>query len=107
MYRARSFTYRRVIRRADQDRGRRFTAMLDRGHGSTGSPVIETRLFGYELLNGPLVDKGTAFTDEDRASFELPVLLPPNVATLDEQVSRRMQSFLQLPTDLERYVFLR
>jgi malate dehydrogenase (oxaloacetate-decarboxylating) len=81
--------------------------MLDRGHGSTGSPVIETRLFGYELLNDPLLNKGTAFTNEERDAFELHGLLPPNVATLDEQVTRRMQAFRQLPSDLERYVFLR
>ena len=81
--------------------------MLDRGHGSTGSPVIETCLFGYELLNDPLLNKGTAFTEEERDAFELHGLLPPNVATLDEQVTRRMQAFRQLPSDLERYVFLR
>jgi malate dehydrogenase (oxaloacetate-decarboxylating) len=68
--------------------------MLDRGHGSTGSPVIETRLFGYELLNDPLLNKGTAFTEEERDAFELHGLLPPNIATLDEQVGRRMQAFL-------------
>ena len=64
-------------------------------------------LFGYELLNDPLLNKGTAFTNEERDAFEVHGLLPPNVATLDEQVTRRMQAFRQLPSDLERYVFLR
>ena len=70
-------------------------------------PAIETRLFGYELLNDPLLNKGTAFTEEERDAFELHGLLPPNVATLDEQVDRRMQAFRQLPNDLARYIFLR
>ncbi len=70
-------------------------------------PFIETRLFGYDLLNDPLLNKGTAFTDEERDSFDLHGLLPPNVATLEEQAKRRMQAFRRLPNDLARYIFLR
>jgi malate dehydrogenase (oxaloacetate-decarboxylating) len=70
-------------------------------------PFIETPLFGYDLLNDPLLNKGTAFTDEERDSFDLHGLLPPNVATLEEQAKRRMQAFRRLPNDLARYVFLR
>ena len=62
---------------------------------------------GYDLLNDPLLNKGTAFTDSERDTFGLHGLLPPLVATLDEQVSRRLQAFRQLSTDFERYVFLR
>ena len=69
--------------------------MLYRRQSSTDGPFIETDLFGYELLNDPLLNKGTAFTDEERDAFELHGLLPPNVATLDGQVARRMQAFLQ------------
>jgi malate dehydrogenase (oxaloacetate-decarboxylating) len=68
---------------------------------------IETSLFGYELLNDPLLNKGTAFTEEERDAFELHGLLPPNVTTLGEQVDRRMQAFRRLPNDLARYIFLR
>jgi malate dehydrogenase (oxaloacetate-decarboxylating) len=64
-------------------------------------------LFGCGFFGGLLLDKGTAFTEEERDSFELHGLLPPNVATLDEQVDRRMQAFRQLPNDLARYIFLR
>jgi malate dehydrogenase (oxaloacetate-decarboxylating) len=81
--------------------------MLYRRQGSSDGAFIETDLFGYELLNDPLLNKRTAFTDEERDAFELHGLLPPNVATLEEQVTRRMQAFRQLPSDLERYVFLR
>jgi malate dehydrogenase (oxaloacetate-decarboxylating) len=81
--------------------------MLYRRQASTDGAFIETDLFGYELLNDSLLNKGTAFTDEERDAFDLHGLLPPHVATLDEQVARRMQAFRQLPSDLERYVFLR
>jgi malate dehydrogenase (oxaloacetate-decarboxylating) len=81
--------------------------MLYRSRWSTESPFIETSLFGHELLNDPLLNKGTAFTEEERDAFELHGLLPPNVATLEQQVARRIQAFRQLETHLERYIFLR
>ncbi len=80
---------------------------IEYGHGSSDAPFIETDLHGYNLLNNPLLNKGTAFTEQERDTFDLHGLLPPNVATLDEQVSRRLQAFRQLPNDFERYVFLR
>ena len=64
-------------------------------------------MFGYHLLADPFLNKGTAFTDEERDDFELHGLLPPRVATLDEQVSRRLQALRGFATDLERYAFLR
>jgi malate dehydrogenase (oxaloacetate-decarboxylating) len=39
---------------------------------------------GYDLLNTPLFNKGTTFTEEEREKFGLHGLLPPTVATLDE-----------------------
>ncbi|MDQ4060560.1 MAG: NAD-dependent malic enzyme [Pseudomonadota bacterium] len=79
----------------------------DRGHHSADAPFIESGLGGYDLLNDPMLNKGTAFTDEEREAFELHGLLPPRVATLDEQVARRLQALRQLSDDFERYVFLR
>jgi malate dehydrogenase (oxaloacetate-decarboxylating) len=81
--------------------------MLYRRQDLNDGAFIETDLFGYELLNDPLLNKGTAFSEEERNAFELHGLLPPSVATLEEQVARRMQAFRQLSSDLERYVFLR
>lgn len=64
-------------------------------------------MFGYHLLADPLLNKGTAFTDDERAEFELHGLLPPTIATLDQQVSRRLEALRGFGTDLERYAFLR
>ena len=68
---------------------------------------METERSGYDLLNDPLFNKGTAFTDEERERFGLHGLLPPSVATLDDQVARRLQAFRQLSSDFQKYVFLR
>ena len=68
---------------------------------------VETALSGYELLNDPLLNKGTAFTEAERDAFDLHGLLPPHVAELDDQVKRRLDAFRGLRSDLERYVFLR
>jgi malate dehydrogenase (oxaloacetate-decarboxylating) len=64
-------------------------------------------LRGYDLVNQPMLNKGTAFTDEERTEFGLHGLLPPHVGSLDEQVARRLQAFRGFHTDFERYAFLR
>jgi malate dehydrogenase (oxaloacetate-decarboxylating) len=71
------------------------------------NPYVETALSGYELLNDPLLNKGTAFTEAERDAFDLHGLLPPHVAELDYQVKRRLAAFHDLGSDLQRYVFLR
>jgi len=70
-------------------------------------PTVETALSGYELLNDPLLNKGTAFTEAERDEFELHGLLPPHVAELNYQVMRRYDAFRAQGTDIERYTFLR
>src|SRR3954467_7037963 len=80
---------------------------LEQGYGALKSPSVETARSGYDLLNSPLLNKGTAFTEEERDAFDLHGLLPPMVSTLDEQAARRLQAMRQLPNDFERYVFLR
>ena len=69
--------------------------------------TVETALSGYELLNDPLLNKGTAFTENERDAFDLHGLLPPQVAELDYQVKRRLDAFRGLGSDLQRYIFLR
>jgi malate dehydrogenase (oxaloacetate-decarboxylating) len=69
--------------------------------------TVRTALSGYELLNDPLLNKGTAFTEAERDAFELHGLLPPHVATLDYQVQRRLDAFRKLGSDMQKYVFLR
>ena len=69
--------------------------------------TVRTALSGYELLNDPLLNKGTAFTEAERDAFDLHGLLPPHVAELDYQVTRRLDAFRSLGSDIQKYVFLR
>jgi malate dehydrogenase (oxaloacetate-decarboxylating) len=67
----------------------------------------QVSLSGYDLINSPRLNKGTAFSDEERDAFDLHGLLPPHVGTLDEQVDRRLQALREQPTPFNRYSFLR
>src|SRR5258705_2252231 len=62
---------------------------------------------GADRLNTALLNKGTAFTEEERARLGLEGLLPPQVETLDEQVVRAYEAFQKKNSDLERHIYLR
>lgn len=62
---------------------------------------------GMDLLDTPLLNKGTAFTDEERILFGLLGLLPPHVETLEEQVVRAYEAYQRKDDDLERHIYLR
>jgi malate dehydrogenase (oxaloacetate-decarboxylating) len=64
-------------------------------------------LAGFSLINAPLLNKGTAFTDEERDEFHLHGMLPPHVGNLEEQVARRLKVYREQPTPFSKYVFLR
>ena len=70
-------------------------------------PVIRTKLYGFTLLNHPRLNKGTAFTEEERDAFDLHGLLPPHVGTLEEQIQRRRKAFDAFETPFEKYGFMR
>jgi malate dehydrogenase (oxaloacetate-decarboxylating)(NADP+) len=71
---------------------------------------VETRTTGLptgvELLHDPVLNKGTAFTEEERDALGLRGLLPPHVHSQGEQVMRVMGNLRRKPTDLERYIFM-
>jgi malate dehydrogenase (oxaloacetate-decarboxylating) len=60
-----------------------------------------------DLLDTPLLNKGTAFSEQEREEFGLRGLLPPYVESLDEQVVRAYEAFRRKADDLERYIYLR
>jgi len=69
--------------------------------------TVETSLTGYDLINTPMLNKGTAFTEAERDTFRLHGLLPPHIGSLAEQVERRLKVLRAFETDFERYAFLR
>ena len=62
---------------------------------------------GTDLLYRHDLNKGTAFTEEERTEFGLHGLLPPHVETLDEQVARAYEAYRRKDDDLERHIYLR
>jgi malate dehydrogenase (oxaloacetate-decarboxylating) len=69
--------------------------------------AYQVSLSGYDLVNSPRLNKGTAFTDHERDIFHLHGLLPPHLGTLDEQLDRRMQALDEQSTPFNKYAFLR
>ena len=69
--------------------------------------TCETSLSGYDLINSPRLNKGTAFSDAERDAFDLHGLLPPHVGSLDEQVERRIQALRDQPDAFHKYSVLR
>jgi malate dehydrogenase (oxaloacetate-decarboxylating)(NADP+) len=61
---------------------------------------------GIKLLREPSLNKGTAFTEEERKVLGLRGLLPPHIHSMDTQVMRVMENFRIKPTDTEKYVHL-
>ncbi len=64
------------------------------------------RLRGRELLRDPRVNKGSAFSAEERAALGLDGLLPAAVMTLDQQARRSYEQYSAQPTSLARNDFL-
>ena len=77
------------------------------GLRSRTDTIVRTKLSGYDLLNNPWLNKGTAFTEEERDAFALHGLLPPHVGSLEDQMERRMKALENQPTSFAKYSFMR
>lgn len=62
---------------------------------------------GHSLLETPLLNKGNAFSAEERASFNLTGLIPPLIETIDEQVERAYAQYSSQHTALDKHIYLR
>jgi malate dehydrogenase (oxaloacetate-decarboxylating)(NADP+) len=69
-------------------------------------PITKTPPRGRELLDNPNLNKGTAFTDEEREQLGLVGLLPDAVEDIDRQLERVLGHLKEKPTDIERYIYL-
>ena len=62
---------------------------------------------GPSLLETPLLNKGSAFTREERIAFNLTGLLPPRYETIEEQVNRAYMQYQSFDTPLNKHIYLR
>lgn len=62
---------------------------------------------GPALLETPLLNKGNAFTNEERISFNLEGLLPQSVETIEEQTQRALEQYRSFRSDMNKHIFLR
>jgi malic enzyme len=70
---------------------------------SIAIPVAER---GRALIGQPLLNKGTAFCEEERDGLGLRGLLPPRVSTIEEQVALELEHVRRKTDDLEQYIGL-
>ena len=70
---------------------------------SNGKNVAVT---GVQLIHDPFLNKGTAFSEEERDKLSLRGLLPPVVQSMEAQVAKAMENFAEKATDLEKYLYL-
>ena len=75
------------------------------------SQKIERPLYipysGPSLLETPLLNKGTAFSKEERERFNLTGLLPPRYETIEEQVERAYMQYSSFDTNMNKHIYLR
>ncbi|EAC6872815.1 NAD-dependent malic enzyme [Listeria monocytogenes] len=61
---------------------------------------------GFDYMNNPLLNKGTAFSKEERASYQLDGLLPPIIETIEQQAVRIESQIENLETPLHKHQLL-
>jgi malate dehydrogenase (oxaloacetate-decarboxylating) len=69
-------------------------------------PVYRVRARGTQVMREPLVFRGTAFTQEERAALGLVGLLPHGVSTIDSQTKRVYAQYVRAKDDLAKNVYL-
>lgn len=62
---------------------------------------------GPALLETPLLNKGSAFSEKERASFNLTGLLPPSYETIEEQVERAYMQYSSFSNNINKHIYLR
>jgi malate dehydrogenase (oxaloacetate-decarboxylating) len=75
------------------------------GPAAEGYPV-RIRARGRSVLSNPMLNRGTAFTHEERRALGLQGLLPKGVSTLEGQLRRVYAQYQRQPDDLAKNVYL-
>lgn len=71
-----------------------------------GKEVVRIAARGREVLTHPMINYGTAYTQDERRALGISGLLPSGVMSVYEQIKRLYRQYLAEPSDLARFVFL-
>lgn len=73
---------------------------------ASGEKYLPVRLRGRALMVDPMLNKGTAFTQDERIELGIQGLLPPSICTIERQLDRVYENYQRQPNDLDRYLYL-
>src|SRR5471030_2863319 len=79
---------------------------MNTSNGAKAGSTATDPARGMALLRDPLLNKGTAFTEQEREALGLRGLLPAHMLSMKAQVERVLTNLRSLPNDLEKYVAL-
>lgn len=68
--------------------------------------TVETDRTGHNILNTPVLNKGSAWSEEERVGLGLLGLLPHHVSSIEEQLARVYRNYQQRTSNLDRYLYL-
>ncbi|HDR67806.1 MAG TPA: NAD-dependent malic enzyme, partial [Bacteroidaceae bacterium] len=97
--------YNRAVHRMKQ-RGGIILKFIEQRDPFTGEDIIEVPFKGRRLVEHPMYNKGTAFSNEEREIFQLHGLFPQRVSNLEIQCTRSYGHYSTKTTDLEKYIYL-
>jgi malate dehydrogenase (oxaloacetate-decarboxylating) len=72
----------------------------------TGEKYVEVPFKGHLLVESPLFNKGSAFTEMERDQLDLYGILPPHVSPMEVQLERAYGNYEKKPNAVEKYIFL-
>jgi malate dehydrogenase (oxaloacetate-decarboxylating) len=93
--------------RGTEDVPGRISPYFDLKRDPNGREYMEVAVTGIALLRLVLTNKGTAFTHDERVELGLDGLLPPSVENMEEQINRVYRGFLEAPSPIAQYQYLR
>lgn len=73
---------------------------------ANGNKTLLTSISGKALLTIPQLNKGTAFSEEERLEFDLIGKLPPRIETLEEQVARAYLQYCSQGSEILKNSYL-
>jgi malate dehydrogenase (oxaloacetate-decarboxylating) len=75
------------------------------------SPTAKSALYiphaGPSLLETPLLNKGSAFSAQERVAFNLTGLIPPRYESIEEQVGRAYMQYSSFKEPINKHIYLR